>query len=244
MSSLLSSPKYFPPLSVPRLSSPRFLLPSVLLSLTFHFVSPTYHLLDCHFISYLAQTGATTGTGKEASNRDLAWTFPGEGVRAHSPSQRRSLRNASSRSLLSFPLPFSPDPIKPPPLLASPWASELPLASVSRRGLPAKAEKCFLTWEYKCIPLLWRLRISDQNLSRAPGELVGSEPIIVLDDRAQPIRTRETWCTRGRARAGEDPPPCSLVANAFAPGEVERSRFTDSRDLAPYKLRGGALSPN
>ena len=44
----------------------------------------------CPTLAPLAQTG------KEASNRSQARTFPGEGCRAHFPAQWRSLKNASS----------------------------------------------------------------------------------------------------------------------------------------------------
>ena len=111
----------FPSLSLTRLSSPGSLLTPVLSSFTyFHLASPTYHLLDCH--SHLLP-GRLTPLPRPERKRRIAVKLEHSrlrGFRAHSPAQPRSLKNASWRSLHGHPLPFSPNPTKPPPLLASP----------------------------------------------------------------------------------------------------------------------------
>lgn len=201
-----------------RLSSSRSLLTSVLSSLTYlHLASPTYHLLYCH--SHLPAPHWPHCPDRKGRVESLSSpNIPGWGLQSPLPGSAEELEERFTALFSRFPPSIFTQSYKTTTTFSVSVSTRIAVLPVYRRDLPAKKERCSLTWERRCMLILGSVhqRLDPEPSPRWTGWMGDAKPIRDLDDRAQPIRTRAAWRTRGRAWAGEDPPPCSLVANAFA----------------------------
>lgn len=164
----------FPSLSSPRLSSPGSLLTPVLSSFTY------FHLC----LAYLSpprlspssptwQTDPTAQTGKEASNRRQARTFPVEGLQSPLPGPAEELEEPFIALFARSPPDIFTQSYKTTTTFSLPVSTRIACCPQSWRAVSRWRQKGASLLEKAGVCWCWRLRVSDQNLSQAPGELDG-----------------------------------------------------------------------
>lgn len=235
-----------PSLSVPKLSS-RSLLTSLALSpACFHLASPTnHHLLGCHPRHPPGPASPHCPDRKGGIESRSGRHLPGWGRAG----QARLPAPAGPRGgVLRRPLPMSlfcflPVPQRHHAFILS--VSTGVASSPPRRGQASRRRQTE--------PLRSRTEVSvgagvcasgsrTRPSLRCRGRVAGAEPIVARDDRAQPIRAREAWRTRGgagrvRARplAARRPTPSPGACASRAGSQTRGTGRLESGESAPSR---------